>query len=305
MQIPLRDDHECEQLLVLGSANVPVYVAPINDREFALFEGGISRDCDLFIEQLQARGIDLKAIRYWFISHKHYDHCGMLCYVAPLMPNVEIVASRATIESWQSASTRDVIDRLNATLGTPEIGRSCQRLDKLPVKAIDPGASFVAGNHLTVTAVATPGHSPDHTCFYDARRQRLFTGDCLGELDPVTRCWRPLIFDDAEAYLESLRALCKLPVREIVTAHHGILSPEGDENLIQNCLVHTQRCIQEIQAADCREGIVEQLHQQWHSVSAPFVPRKLHRSSMERMVDLILRLPLNSSGKHSDLKALM
>ncbi|WP_043316406.1 MBL fold metallo-hydrolase [Microbulbifer sp. HZ11] len=290
MKCHSRENWVCDELKILGSSGVSVYAVPINDHEFALFEGGIGRDSDLLLTQLAEHGIPLEAIRYWFVSHKHYDHCGMLPYVVPLMPNVEIVASAATIAAWQSASTRAVISRLNTDLGVPTLSTDCISLNAMPSRVLDLGVSFVAGAWLTVVTLAAPGHSPDHVCFYDFQRQRLFTGDCLGELDPATHQWRPLIFDHAAAYLETLNTLSRSPVRQIVTAHHGVLTPEGSENIVADCLEQTQQCIRKIRQTACSEQISEDLHRHWHELSATFVPKSLHRSSMKRMVDLILNM---------------
>ena len=69
-----------------------------------------------------------------------------------------------------------------------------------------------------IQALHTPGHSPGHLCFWEAKRGFLFTGDLIyaGELAaffPTT---------DPAAYLASLEQTAALPVRRLLPGHHSL-----------------------------------------------------------------------------------
>ena len=65
----------------------------------------------------------------------------------------------------------------------------------------------------------TPGHSPDHVCFYDRSRGFLFTGDLfLGERQRYLRD-----DEDLEQIIGSLRAATSLPLQRVFCAHRGPL----------------------------------------------------------------------------------
>ncbi|MGH2530133.1 MAG: MBL fold metallo-hydrolase [Actinomycetota bacterium] len=78
----------------------------------------------------------------------------------------------------------------------------------------------IAARDLTLTAVATPGHSPDHVVYFEERHRSLFTGDAvLGRgtsvIDPPE--------GDLTAYLRSLRRMGELSPRVIYPGHGPIV----------------------------------------------------------------------------------
>jgi glyoxylase-like metal-dependent hydrolase (beta-lactamase superfamily II) len=78
----------------------------------------------------------------------------------------------------------------------------------------------IAAGELTLTAVATPGHSPDHVAYFEERHRSLFTGDAvLGRgtsvIDPPE--------GDLTAYLRSLRRMRELSPRVIYPGHGPVV----------------------------------------------------------------------------------
>lgn len=79
----------------------------------------------------------------------------------------------------------------------------------------------LGGRQLTV--LHTPGHSPGHCCFYEARRDYLFSGDliyagCLDAFYPTT---------DPVQFAASVCRVAGLEVRRIFPGHHSLDLPVG------------------------------------------------------------------------------
>jgi endoribonuclease LACTB2 len=85
--------------------------------------------------------------------------------------------------------------------------------------AIADGA-VVKGEGLTLRAIHTPGHAPDHLCYYLAEERALFTGDVvLGAGTTVI----PDDTGDLGQYMDSLRRLLELDLETIYPAHGPVV----------------------------------------------------------------------------------
>jgi len=91
----------------------------------------------------------------------------------------------------------------------------------------------IMGAGYTLRAVHTPGHAPDHLCFFLEEERALFTGDVvLGVGTTVI----PLDGGDLGQYLASLRLLLALDVRRIYPGHGPVIENARDK--IQQYLDH-------------------------------------------------------------------
>ncbi len=173
-----------DDLCLLGDVQVPVFLLRLGEASWALVEGGISRDAELVWADLCRWVADPSQVHYWLITHKHYDHCGLLPYLCPRLPNVQVLASERTCQAWKSESAVRVVERLNRQLLRAEqrLPEACA-WDALPVRAVADGEWLELGPRHRLQVIEAHGHSDDHVVFYDVRRRRLFCGDALGEFD--------------------------------------------------------------------------------------------------------------------------
>src|SRR5690606_17783400 len=121
----------------------------------------------------------------------------------------------------------------------------------------------------------------DHVVFYDVRRRRLFCGDALGEFDEAEGVWRPLVFDDMEAYLESLERLQRLPtLLQLIPGHGGLLrgrlAADGAESAYTECLRLCRRLLWRQSMGESLDELSEELHRAWGGQSVDFLPGELH-----------------------------
>ncbi len=88
-----------------------------------------------------------------------------------------------------------------------------------PLTAIADG-NLVALDGATLQAVHTPGHAPDHLCYYLHEERALFTGDVvLGAGTTVI----PDDTGDLGEYMDSLRRLLELDLETIYPAHGPVI----------------------------------------------------------------------------------
>jgi len=88
-----------------------------------------------------------------------------------------------------------------------------------PIVAID-GDAVVEAKGVTLRAIHTPGHAPDHLCYYLEEEKALFTGDVvLGAGTTVI----PDDTGDLAQYMDSLQRLLKLDLETIYPAHGPVI----------------------------------------------------------------------------------
>lgn len=128
------------------------------------------------------------------LTHAHQDHIGGVKDVTRLFGQLEIIK-----KPWPKP-------------GPDEIAGG-------PITAIDDGA-VITTDGATLNAVFTPGHAPDHLCYYLSEEKALFTGDViLGAGTTVI----PDETGDLGQYMDSLRRLLALDVEKIYPAHGPVI----------------------------------------------------------------------------------
>lgn len=128
------------------------------------------------------------------LTHAHQDHIGGMKDVNRIFGRLEVVK-----RPWPTAGPDDAA-------GTP-------------ITPIDHG-TVVATEGATLNAVFTPGHAPDHLCYYLSEEKALFTGDViLGAGTTVI----PDETGDLGQYMDSLRRLLALDIEKIYPAHGPVI----------------------------------------------------------------------------------
>lgn len=129
------------------------------------------------------------------LTHAHQDHIGGVKDVTRMLGRLEVMK-----KPWPKPGPDEAA-------GTA-------------ITTIDDGA-VVATEGATLKAVFTPGHAPDHLCYYLAEEKALFTGDViLGAGTTVI----PDETGDLGQYLDSLRRLLALDVEKIYPAHGPVIN---------------------------------------------------------------------------------
>ena len=98
--------------------------------------------------------------------------------------------------------------------------------DKKDISMILKGGESLEADGFTIKALHTPGHSPDHICFYIEKEGILFSGDTI--LGRGTSIISPPEGNMA-VYIKTLKELLKLDINIICPAHGPIIQKKATE----------------------------------------------------------------------------
>ncbi|OFW12668.1 MAG: hypothetical protein A3F70_16220 [Acidobacteria bacterium RIFCSPLOWO2_12_FULL_67_14] len=186
--VPLHACNDGEGAVPLTGAGNWTWLIP--GRVPTLIDAGVGLPRHLDALESALRGVRLANV---LVTHGHSDHASGAAAVAVRMPEVRFLKM-----PW------------------PE------RDHRWPVswERIGDGDRIEAGEG-ALTAIHTPGHAPDHLCFWDARSRTLFGGDLLIDGSsvsiPATRG------GDLGAYLASLERVLALDPVRVLPAHGRVI----------------------------------------------------------------------------------
>jgi glyoxylase-like metal-dependent hydrolase (beta-lactamase superfamily II) len=153
------------------------------------------------------------------------------------------------------------------------------------------GERFVAGGDV-LEVVHTPGHSPDHCCFWLPHRRILFGGDLMQQggtvVIPASRG------GNMAAYLSSLRRVAGLRPDRVLPAHgEPIAEPRA---LVESYLAHRQEREHQVVAA-MRDG-----HSTVEAIAArvyPAQPEALMGAARDTVLAHLLKLEHEGRARHA------
>jgi glyoxylase-like metal-dependent hydrolase (beta-lactamase superfamily II) len=130
----------------------------------------------------------------------------------------------------------------------------------LPWEALADGSTVAAGD-TTLTAVHTPGHAPDHLCFWHAESRTMFCGDLAQR--GTTIYIPPNLQGDLIAYLTSLERVIALQPARLLPAHGPVIEdPEASLRVyIEHRLTRERQIIDLIRdGAQTPDAIADRLY---------------------------------------------
>ena len=176
------------------------------------------------------------------VTHSHIDHASGAAAIAQRMPHVRFLKM-----PWpeQDAAWR------------------------VRWEPLTDGSTVAAGDSV-LTAVHTPGHSPDHLCFWQPESRLLFCGDLAWKGSTVVI--PPSHGGDISAYLASLERVIQLAPVEMLPAHGDVI--DQPIALLREYIAH--RALRERQViAALRTGITDptdMVSRIYPTLARPLVP---------------------------------
>ncbi|MFB4267749.1 MBL fold metallo-hydrolase [Nonomuraea sp. GTA35] len=215
---------------------VLVYALELPDG-VAIIDAGWNTDeaYDALVAGLGVAGYAITDVKGVLVTHIHPDHYGLAgrvressgAWIALHPADARLVRERYDDEAIDSLVQRE--RALLRRCGVPDL-----TLDELAgasmmirhmVSMARPDRLVEDGDDLDLPgwdlrAVWTPGHSPGHLCFVSPERKVLFSGDhVLAKITPIVAVHPQSGPNPLADYLDSLDAVRKLEVEEVLPAH--------------------------------------------------------------------------------------
>jgi glyoxylase-like metal-dependent hydrolase (beta-lactamase superfamily II) len=211
----------------------------LSGRVPTLIDAGVGEPGHLDALEKALSGVPLAQV---LVTHAHTDHAGGVSAIASVMPHASFRKY-----PWPERDSRYHVDW----------------------RPIDDGERLDAGD-TAVVAVHTPGHAPDHLCFWHAESRSVFCGDLALRGSTV---WIPAqLQGNMAAYLDSLERVVALEPAVMYPAHGPVI--DAPVPLLRSYIEH--RLEREAQVVDAlRRGdetprqIVARVY---HGLQQIFVP---------------------------------
>ena len=240
-----------ERLYAIGNAALPAFLW--TGETPSLFDAGMTFMGPTYFKDLQTLLGDVRRLRYLFITHSHFDHCGSAPYLKRKIPGLQIGASARAAEVWKRPNAIQMIQNLSKTAEESFqalIGEENVLFDGLKADlSLEDGTEIDLGEAERVKVIATPGHTRDAISYYLPGIRTLICGEAVGTLNRDGSV-RPQFLASDRDYLDSLTKLRRLDIDILIMAHLNVLT--GDE--VQN---HLSRSIEA--TVDFRRRIEKEL----------------------------------------------
>jgi glyoxylase-like metal-dependent hydrolase (beta-lactamase superfamily II) len=207
------------------------YVIKGNGRFLIVDTGQNREECiDAMRSGLAELRVDLEKTDF-FITHLHADHLGLVANLATAKSRIYLGQADIEINSYEISQAVEYWQRwddLYLAHGFPEseLARAAKThparrfglLQKVDFSVVREGDLIEIGDY-TFHCIETPGHSPGHTCLYEADKKVLISGDhILHDITPNITVWLDME-NSLRQYLESLDKAYGLDVSIVLPGH--------------------------------------------------------------------------------------
>jgi glyoxylase-like metal-dependent hydrolase (beta-lactamase superfamily II) len=214
---------------VVGAA-VNIFVLEDAESGLTVIDAGLPGSAPGVLELIQELGHSPHDVHHILITHADTDHVGGL---KPL-----VAATGANV--YASAPAAGYIKRRASPPHLPMPRRLTVGITNLFVRrAVTVNHRVSDGETLPIAGgiqvIATPGHTPDHVCYYWERERVLFAGDLLNNRSGLSLTPDRISWDMATAQASARRVL-QLDPAAICMGHGAIWRATDEPDAIKNLL---------------------------------------------------------------------
>lgn len=220
----------------------------IQGDDIALIETGTSLTVQNTLAGLDQLNIAREAISHIICTHSHMDHAGGAGYLADALPRAAVYIHTDTMH--QLIDPTELMSKFRRVVGAAASANTGDMLP-IPPERLRPAEtlSLDLGKDVTLEAIPTPGHSPDHICFWEQYSGGLFLGDAASVSLPMYHLAfpkSPTLSYNLTTHRSSIATLQKHDITRLYLTHWGV------ENDVDSNLRHSLEKLDEL------ENIVEE-----------------------------------------------
>lgn len=201
-----------------------------------LIDSGLEPDAEPVKVQMRKLGLDWRRIRAILLTHAHGDHTGGAATLRQ-QTGARVYAGAGDAGVLRDGGPREAFFSTFAMPGHAP--------HPTPVDVELRGGERIVVGDVSVEAIAAPGHTPGSICYLAERRdlRAFFAGDVImmlrGDEPPRDEMGKPLgtysaylapsYRGDARATLQSLQALRRMPVPDLILPGHPRAQPNPED----------------------------------------------------------------------------
>ncbi|GAB6910128.1 hypothetical protein DESC_200007 [Desulfosarcina cetonica] len=293
-----------DHLVLLGTRENNVYL--LKGDVHMLVGGGCQWIVRELMEQIQAWKIDMQRVKYLFIGHSHFDHCGAVPFLQKRYPHLEVLASRPADKYFNmpkavhNARTfgRQALQQMGVANEFEGISLD---FDTIRVKRVlRDGDRLDLGQGMVATVFETPGHSRCAMTLYLEKQKWLFPSDALSLPIDNGRQFACTASESFVEYMHSLNRMDALDVELCAWEHYGWVAGEDARQVVsrvkQATLAYKETLKTHVESSGDVEATAEWAARQWLAQTQfKFIPFNVMHHICRQMVQNAVQEEVNAS----------
>ncbi|MFW5780124.1 MAG: MBL fold metallo-hydrolase [Bacillota bacterium] len=221
------------QIINLGNTMFNNYILK-GDKGAILIDAGNGVSYENFLKALKKNFVDIKDIKYIFLTHAHSDH---ISYLKQLLQNTDIKIILHTEAVERLKISRNILGDCSSFMSkvfsilTKATGKSTKEFEKVLINKdkaviVEGDSDFLKSFNMKILYL--DGHTPDSIGLL-TEDNILFCGDMFVNTFP-SKQRRTLLIEDKEKYIKSWQKVIDLNPKKIYPSHG---KPFGVEDIIK------------------------------------------------------------------------
>jgi 2-aminobenzoylacetyl-CoA thioesterase len=230
-----------EGLYGIGMPELPAFL--LTGGQPALFDAGTTFMGPRYLEGLKSHLGNENRLRFNFLTHSHFDHCGATPYLKRKISGLQAAAHPLAAQTFQKPNAvalikslcRDYEDQYRSFIGDEDVSFDILHVDIM----LEEGMEIDLSGGVSFKVIATPGHTRDSVSFFIPRLKALITGEAVGVFDRNMTI-HPEFLASYGDYLASLEKLASLDLDILMMSHYFTLTGEDARGYVAKSIERTK-----------------------------------------------------------------